>query len=60
MKFIDILKSPIRFLKDRFFKEYSTEYDDIPKDSGKVIEQDDKKIAIYKDSQGNIHKLSQT
>jgi ferredoxin-NADP reductase len=58
MKFIEILKSPIRFIKDRFFKEYSTEYDDIPKESGKVIEQDNEKIAIYKDSEGKIHKLS--
>lgn len=58
MKLKDILTSPITFIRDRFFKEYSEEYKDMPKNSGKVIEKGDKKIAIYKDEKGNIHQIS--
>lgn len=58
MKFIEILKSPMRFLKDRFFKDYPDEFSNIPKNSGKIIQQDNKKFAVYKDIDGKIHKLS--
>jgi ferredoxin-NADP reductase len=58
MKLKNILNSPIRYIKDRYFKKYPNEYDDISKDSGKVIDEDGEKFAIYKDSEGQIHRLS--
>jgi hypothetical protein len=58
MKVKDILTSPIKFFKDRFFKEYPQQFKDIPKDSGKVVEIDGEKSAIYKDTKGDIYKLS--
>jgi hypothetical protein len=58
MKFTNILTSPIRYIKDRFFKEYPNEYEDLSNNSGKVIEKDGQKIAIYKDSEGKIFELS--
>lgn len=58
MKLKDVLTSPIRYVRDRFFKKYPEEYEEIPNDSGKVIEKDGQKVAIYKDSDGNIHQLS--
>jgi ferredoxin-NADP reductase len=58
MKIINILTSPIIFIRDRFFHEYPKEYKHIPENSGKVIERNGKKVAIYKNERGKILELS--
>jgi ferredoxin-NADP reductase len=57
MKPKDILTSPIKFIKGRFIEKYSKD-SNIPKNSGKIIEKDSQKIAIYKDEKGEIHYFS--
>lgn len=44
------------FFRDRIFVDKS--YARLAKDEGKVVQQDGKKIAVYKDPQGQVHKMS--
>ena len=57
MKSKDILTSPLKFIKGRFLEKYSKDTN-IPKGTGKIIEKDSQKIAIYKDEDGEIHHFS--
>lgn len=51
------LKAPIILIRDRFFKKYPTQ-SNIPKDSGKIILKNNKKVAVYKNKSGKEYHLS--
>ena len=60
--FVDFIKEnadvAYHFVADRIFGQDIASLNEIPADSGKIVEYHDQKLAIYKDAAGKVHALN--